>query len=153
MVTRPVLEQFRDIELLRSKVQQYLDDCLADIERKTITLKSGEMRSYGKRPTVIGLCNYLGIDKSTFYRYLTEDKDSKGELTREMLIEIREILSRARGICEELTLQGALDGSVDARTASLVLAGFGYATKAEVETRSTVKVQGVTDEELREYMK
>lgn len=154
MATRPVNKVFANPAKLQKLADEYISSCFQDMndEKNQVTLKNGERRSYGKRPTIIGFCNYIGIDKSSYYRYMNDDIP-KGTLTEDDMNAIRETLSHVRSICEEILLQEALTGKVDTRTASLILSQYGYSTKQEIDARTTVRFIGMTDDELNQYMK
>ena len=104
---------------------------------KVITTKGRE--AY----TVIGLCNFMGIGKSTFKRY------EKGE----EYAEFWDVFTCMRAIAEEDQLSGALSGRLNA---NLVARLHGYADKKEVDVtdeRKSVASVFPTAKELAEAAK
>lgn len=79
------------------------------------------------KPTVTGLCNALGIDRSTFYRWGTGEYRKGGTNDHFTLVK------KARGILEELWEDYMLNGKIN--PVSGIFLGknhFGYADKQEV---------------------
>lgn len=129
-------------EQLREQVEAYFQHC--EDSKQDITLRSGERKEYGERPTVIGLCLWLDIDKATYYRYLSDD--GRAQIEPDAYKQIRDILSRARDRCEAALLTSALSGQCDTRIAHLLLGSvYGYAAKTENVVDATVRVEGSSD--------
>ena len=79
------------------------------------------------KPTVTGLCNALGIDRSTFYRWGT------GELRETENSDHRTLVKKARNILEELWEDYMLNGKINPVTGIFLGKNhFGYADKQEV---------------------
>ena len=79
------------------------------------------------KPTVSGMCNALGIDKATFYRWGT------GEYREGESSDHRIVVKRARCVLEELWEDYMLNGKIN--PVSGIFLGknhFGYADKQEV---------------------
>ena len=59
--------------------QKYLDDCKADREANTVTLKSGARMTYGSWPSTEGLALALGISYGHLMRLISKAPDNGGE--------------------------------------------------------------------------
>ena len=94
-------------------------------ERKKQTafyLKSGWEREGGVIPSVEGLARYLGVARSTVYKW-AEDETTGFSDTLEHISELQ----------KEITLTNGLTGQFNATIAKLVLANHGMSDKQEVE--------------------
>jgi hypothetical protein len=79
------------------------------------------------KPTVTGLCNALGIDRSTFYRWGT------GEFRKGETSDHYTLVKKARNILEELWEDYMLNGKINPVTGIFLGKNhFGYADKQEV---------------------
>lgn len=140
---------FRDPVELAEKVEAYFAKC--EDSKDVRQLKSGDIRIRQEIPSFVGLAVFLGIAKSTLQLY------DKGEydLTAEQLQDIADkhgiglediqnysaILSRARDRFELAVLQAGSNGDCDSRVIQARLAGYGYSTKVEVDSKATLTVQ------------
>lgn len=62
----------RDPDHVQEVVQAYFEECEADQKQHARELKNGELRAYGKRPTVPALALALGCSSKTVERYAAE---------------------------------------------------------------------------------
>ena len=96
------------------------------------------------KPTVTGLSNALGIDRTTFYRWGTGDSKAGGT-------ENGNLIKRARAVLEELWEDYMLNGKIN--PVSGIFLGknhFGYTDKQEVVVTPSSPLGEQTDpEELR----
>ena len=77
-------------------------------------------------PSVVGLCNVLGVHRETLYAW---SKDEKKEFS---------YILRVCNQNQELTLlNGSLSNGLNANIAKLVLGKHGYHDKAEVDNKSS----------------
>lgn len=129
-----------DIEAM---VEAYFDKCEAS--KVVRQLKSGDIKIRQEWPSAIGLANYLGISKSCLYSY-ADGKYSTDVSIAEYTQLVKDVLTRAMGRIEEITLTAASNGDIDAKAAQLRLGQMGYSTRAEVEARGgiTVTWEGVS---------
>lgn len=140
---------FKDPVELAGRVEDYFRKC--EDSKDVRELKSGDIRIRQEIPSFVGLAVFLGIAKSTLQLY------DKGEydLTAEQLQDIADkhntgiediqnysaILSRARDRFELAVLQAGSNGDCDSRIIQARLAGYGYSTKVEVDTKAALTVQ------------
>lgn len=152
MVTRPNDPVFDNIPALKKRTEKYFRSCLDDMIKpeNVVTLKNGERRTYGKRPSVIGYCLYIGIDKNTFYRYLYST-DTIGGLSEDAMNEIRSIFSHVREMVEELLVQESMNGMIDSRIGAMFLAQHGYSVKQEIDATTTIRFEGMSKDEAEQY--
>ena len=133
-----------DPDKLAAAVEAFFSECESSrIERD---LKNGGIQvRYRKPATVAGLAVYLGISRATLYRYMTETECTTvdgDDMSRDVYNTIRDILARARDRIEALTVEGAISGDYDSKTASLILGGMGYSSKTEDSPTVTVRIVG-----------
>ena len=138
MPTKPTFTSAAELE---QRIDAYFDHCAAT--RTERALKSGDVRIRQEWPTMIGLARWLGIGKTTLYRYLDGtalSADSK--VPDEEQQRIRHAIAGARDRVEAELLQAAAEGSVEPRTAQLLLHSFGYDKPPETEAAVTVRIAG-----------
>ena len=93
----------------------------------------------GMKPTVAGICNSLGIDRTTFYQWGTGDRRGGNPAYANMV-------KKARGIIWELWEQYAADGQVNPVTFIFLMKNhFGYADKQEVVVTPNNPLGDTTD--------
>lgn len=143
------LEIFRNPYLLEQRIESYFQECEAS--REVRNLKSGDIRVRQKMPTMVGLAVHLGIDKSTLYAYLNNERADTGCLGEKEHKAIQDTLARARTRIELALLERAADGDCDSRTAAILLGSYGYAAKVEQTTKATVVVEGATSKDVEDW--
>ena len=138
MPTKPTFTSAAELD---KRIDEYFAHCSAT--RTERALKSGDVRIRQEWPTMIGLARWLGIGKATLYRYLDGtalSADSK--VPAEEQQRIRDSIAGARDRVEAELLQAAAEGSVEPRTAQLLLHSFGYDKPPETEAAVTVHITG-----------
>ena len=104
--------------------------------------------------TMVGIANALGISRDCLYEYMDgrypSDGTEKGDNTQRL---IADTLTRARAKVEQYTIEHAALGDIDNRIAQLLMHGWGYASKQEVQHTGGLAVtwQGATAQEADEY--
>lgn len=116
------------------KVDEYLAGCVDSYTtfHKTVGDKSDtyERIKQIKLPSVAGLARFIGVGKSTLYRWADENKEFRDSL--DDLVEEQ----------EKRLLEGSISGEYNSTIAKLILSSnHGYAEKTE--TKSEVEVTGV----------
>lgn len=90
-----------------------------------------------KIPSIAGLALYLGITRTTVYKWKGENPEFAYTLAQLLLKQ------------EQTALNKGLDGEFNATITKLVLANHGYSDKIEQNTTATIKVSSeMTDAEL-----
>lgn len=142
--------RFRSAEEVKKLVEGYFAHCEATKETKK--LRNGDIKiRYGEACSIIGLRRWLNISRQTFYNYL--EGVYQNTVGAEEGARISAVLNDARDRIEELTVSRALSGDYDAKTATLLLNGFGYTQKQE-ETGTNevlIKIQGASDEQAQKW--
>ena len=125
--------------------------------KKEIQLRSGDIKTrYGFFPSMASLAYHLGVSRGTIDRWIDDkfpnDGSKEGE---EYTALIADSLARTKAEIEMLTVTSALNGDVDAKTATLILNGFGYRDKVEHELTGDMAVawQGLDPETAKKYSK
>ena len=99
-----------DPKQVQERIQWYFNHCAED----------------GMKPTVAGICNALGIDRQTFYRWGSGERRSESP-------EYGDMVKRAKAAIQELWEQYAADGQVNPVTFIFLMKNhYGYADKQEV---------------------
>jgi len=78
-------------------------------------------------PSVVGLCNFIGVSKSTIYTW-KEDKAS--DILLDTLEEINEIQ-------HIMLVSGGLSNAMNATIVKLMLSNHGYSEKSEIDNKSS----------------
>ena len=150
---------------LRDRVDAYFDHCeqSADIRQ----LKSGDVRVRKEWPTMIGLANWLSINKDTLCEYINgnypiewiERLPQDNELCsmeRDYIINsYSDTLACARARVEQATVLAAANGDIDNRIAQLLMHQWGYASKQEIDGSGSVTIQwqGVDKQDAERFSK
>lgn len=157
---------------LEKRIDEYFNHC--EKNKDIRQLRSGDIRIRGGWPTVIGLCNWLGISKPTYYDALDgrialewlEQRGANdhalnrkfrnpktGELDKQDLAkQYAAVLARAQSQIEAATLQAAADGDMDTRIAQLLLSKWGYSqTTPDTAGSVTVRWGNVTPDDAEKY--
>lgn len=113
--------------------------------RSVRELKNGDIRLRQESPSMVGLANWLDVDKSTIYRYIDDSEDTHGHSV-ETYTAIRNILMRAKQRIEQGILDRTTDGDCDPRIGQMILSHFGYDTKGAEPTAITVTIAGMGDQ-------
>lgn len=79
-------------------------------------------------PSVAGLACYLGVARSSIYKWAGEDKSEDG---------FSDIVEGILSLQENKLLNGGLKGDYNPTIAKLLLAKHGYAEKQEVDNKSS----------------
>ena len=138
MPTKPTFTSAAELD---KRIDEYFDHCAAT--RTERALKSGDVRIRQEWPTMIGLARWLGIGKATLYRYLDGTALSDGsKVPAAEQQRMRDAVAGARDRVEAELLQAAAEGSVEPRTAQLLLHSFGYDKPPETESSVTVHITG-----------
>ena len=130
--------KLKDPAAVEAAVEAYFKRC--EDSREIRELRSGDIRIREEAPCVIGLVLELGIDKATFYRYLSGETNTSAE--DETQQQIRDTLARARDRIELHTVHAAANGDMEPRTAALLLSSYGYNKPPETEATVTVRIAG-----------
>ena len=133
--------KFKDPAALAEQIEAYFKHC--EETKDVRQLKSGDIRIRQEPPCAIGLAVWLGIDKSSVYRYLNGDIGHSAP--PEVQQQLRDTFARARDRIELHTVRAASNGDMESRTAALLLATYGY-SKPQDEG-GTVTVRIATDAE------
>ena len=119
---------------LFQKAEQYFNQC--DSRTKTVYIADGAFEEENPVPyTVEGLCNYLGIVQSTFWKWRNSDN-----------IELAEAAEMLHQRIMENRLVGALDGRQNPAFARFVLLNNDrehYREKVEVEAGVSAEVASI----------
>lgn len=94
---------------------------------------------------MVGLANWLDVDKATIYRYLDENEGTHGH-SDDTYNAIRNILMRAKQRIEQGILDRTTDGDCDPRIGQMILTHFGYDSAQKEPTAITVTVAGLSDQ-------
>lgn len=132
-MAHPVLN---DPAALAERVEAYFEHCAST--RTTRELKNGDIRIRQEPPCAIGLAVWLGIDKSTLYRYLNGETNTSAP--QEVQQAIRDTFASARDRFELYTVHAAADGDMESRTAALLLATYGYNKPQDENSTVTVRI-------------
>lgn len=138
-------------ELIR-RAEQYFIDC--DNSKVEYTTRAGVPCVRQTPYTMIGLANAIGISRKTLYEYLDgkypSDDTEDGRYTQEL---VRNTLARMRDRVEQYTVEHAALGDIDNRIAQLLMSGWGYKDRHEVEHSGGLSVtwQGSTAQEAEEW--
>lgn len=139
---------FTNASELAARIEAYFDQCMSS--KREYPLKNGSVQvRYTKPPTIAGLAVHLGVHKDTVYSYMSAE--SKTGVSSETTKDIAETLTRARDRIEAFTVEAAMSGDIDAKTAQLILGGFGYANKTEEKSVVTVKITGADSKAVEEW--
>ena len=87
-------------------------------------------------PSVAGLAVYLGVSRSTVYKWKDEQQ------------EFSDILEQLLSTQERLLLNNGLTGDFNATITKLVLSKHGYTEKQEIEQTTLVATEAMSDQEL-----
>ena len=131
---------------LQKDIDAYFRHCE---ESKSIReLKNGDLRIRQESPSIVGLANWLNVDKSTIYRYLNrEDEVLKTHGHNENTYNlICDILTQAKQRIEKAILDRTTDGDCDPRIGQMILTHFGYDSAQKEPTAITVTVAGLSDQ-------
>ena len=99
---------------------------------------------------MIGLAVWLGCSTETLNSYIRGDDKSK-QIPADIYNNISATLARARDRCAASLAQRATDGDCDSRVAALLLNSYGVVPKAEINTRTTVIIEGASDADVDEW--
>ena len=142
------MPSFTDAKELAARIEAYFDQCMSS--RREFPLKNGSVQvRYTKPPSMAGLSVFLGVHKDTVYSYMSSE--SKSGVSSETTKDIAEVLARARDRIEAFTVEAAMSGDIDPKTAQLILGGFGYANKTEERTTVTVKIAGADSKAVDDW--
>jgi len=100
-------------EELEEAVDSYLDVYKEELEQVV--------------PTIVGLCNYINVSKSTVYKW---KKENKSQVLSDTLEKIEE--TQCIGL-----INGGLSNVLNAQITKLMLANHGYSEKQEVDHTSS----------------
>ncbi len=148
------------LEQIQEGVEKYFSDC--DASRVEYVTKAGIPQVRQIPYTMIGLANALGVTRDTLYRwcngdYPVDDKDKGKDADKGKHIQqqVSDTLTRARLRVEQYTVEHAAMGDIDNRIAQLLMSGWGYASKQEVEHSGNIAVQwqGTTPEDAADWAK
>ena len=145
MATKPC---FTDPDDLALRVDEYFQHC--EDSRSERTLKNGDIRVRQESPSMIGLAVWLGCSTETLNSYIRGDDKSK-QIPVDIYNNISATLTRARDRCAASLAQRATDGDCDSRVAALLLNSYGVVPKAEINTRTTVIIEGASDADVDEW--
>lgn len=139
---------FNDPVEFAEKVEQYFAKCEASKDVRQ--LKNGDIRVRQEIPSFVGLAVFLGVVKSTLTLYGEGQYDLTGEQIKELAkkqkVKPEDIqnysttLSRARDRFELAVLEAGSNGDCDSRVIQARLAGYGYSSKVEVDSKATLTV-------------
>lgn len=111
-------------EIMKQKIDEYFVSC----------------NENGKVPTVIGLCNFLDIDRATLIRY--EDYSD----------EFCNVIKKAKAEIEDAYVQTAIMSKNPAGVIFILKNHFGYVDKQEIDmgiSQKPVDLTGLSEEELK----
>ncbi len=141
----PLKPRFNSAEEIERLADAYFAHC--ESSRVELPLKNGDVRVRQTFPTMIGLAQWLGISKAVLYRYLDKTALSENSpVSQEEQQRMSDAIACARDRIESTLLQAAAEGSIEPRTAQLLLNSFGYAKQADTETAVTVRIAGAAQE-------
>lgn len=138
-------------ELIR-RAEQYFIDC--DNSRVEYTTRAGVPCVRQTPYTMIGLANAIGVSRKTLYEYMAgkypSDGTEEGDAAQHL---VRDTLMRMRDRVEQYTVEHAALGDIDNRIAQLLMSGWGYKERHEVEHSGGMAVtwQGSTAQEAEEW--
>lgn len=134
---------FTNPKELAEKVEAYFDKCEASKEIRE--LKNGDIKIRRELPSFVGLAVFLGVAQPTLRLYAEGKYDTKNDIDdteSETYTETySSVLARTRDRIELATLEAASNGDTDSRITLARLAKFGYSTKVDVDSKSTLTVQ------------
>lgn len=111
--------------------------------------------TYTQPPSITGLCLYLGVDRSTFFRW-TKLRENGGEITPEEE-KICNIVTQARGRIEEYLIRQTENPRAARGAIANLEANFGWKRRREVgldeETRAVAATTGMTMDDKLETLR
>ena len=131
---------------LEKDIEAYFKHCSES--REIRQLKNGDIRLRQESPSMVGLANWLDVDKSTIYRYINSDEYGLGTHghSEDIYTAIRNILTRAKQRIEQSVLDRTTDGDCDPRIGQMILSHFGYDTGKNEPTAVTVTIAGLPEQ-------
>lgn len=111
--------------------------------------------TYTQPPSITGLCLYLGVDRTTFFRW-TKLRENGGEITPEEE-KICNIATQARGRIEEYLIRQTENPRAARGAIANLEANFGWKRRREVgldeETRAVAATTGMTMDDKLETLR
>jgi len=132
-----------NVDKLSKDIDDYFKHC--EDSKSIRELKNGDLRIRQESPTMVGLANWLDVDKSTIYYYLNGER-GKEVHSEETYNAIVATLSRAKQRIEKGLIQRSLDGDCDPRIGGMLLTSFGYNDGEKQPTAVTVTIAGLPDQ-------
>ena len=118
--------KYADVATLSAKMNEYFAYC--DSQTKTYETKNGPPKTSYKPYTIIGLCNYLGIDRKTLCEYEKMEKFCNA-------------VKAAKAKCEAWLEEHAINGETQPLVSMFSLKNnYGWKDKIDIETTVNVNL-------------